>query len=313
MKKRLIVTCLIAALLLPAPAYAWNEAGHKVVTLIAWDQMKPQTRQAVIALLKEAPADADLAKLFSNDSRPLAEREREFFLRASTWADIVRDDDFPERRKKFHHSLWHFINFFFDQSGPGGAPRDRDDLRPEPENVVERLQRFQSSIADRNLPANQRAIELAWILHLAGDIHQPLHCSARVTRSEPQGDRGGNLFLLERNNPLNNLHSYWDGILNRTFRRSTGETEQAFLQKIANFIVARHPRPSLAARIKPGEFEAWAKEGHATTKASVYPQSLRRNQTPSQTYRQNVSRIAEPAIALAGYRLAEMLDRTFGN
>jgi len=313
MKKQLVVISLIAVLLLPTPAYAWNETGHKVVALIAWDQMKPQTRSAVIALLKQAPADADLASLLSNDSRPLAEREREFFLRASTWSDIVRDDDFPERRKKFHHSFWHFINFFFDQSGPGGAPRDRDDLRPEPENVVERLQRFQTSIADRNLPASQRAIELAWVLHQAGDIHQPLHCSARVTRLEPKGDQGGNLFLLERNNRLNNLHSYWDGILTRTFRRRTGETEQAFLQKIADFIVARHPKPSLEARIKPGEFETWAKEGHATTKASVYPRSLRRNQTPSQTYRQSASRIAEPAIALAGYRLAEMLDRTLGN
>ncbi len=313
MKKRLIVICLVATLLLPTPAYAWNDTGHKVVALIAWDQMKQQTRSAVIALLKQAPADADLASLLSNDSRPLSIREREFFLRASTWSDLVRDDSRPERRAKFHRSLWHFINFFFDQSGPGGAPRDRNDLRPESENVAERLQRFQTSIADRNLPASQRAIELTWVLHLAGDIHQPLHCSARVTRSEPQSDRGGNLFLLERNNPLNNLHSYWDGILNRTFRRGANETEQAFLQKIANFIVARHLRSSLAARIKPGEFEAWAKEGHAMTKASVYPRSLRRNQTPSQTYRQNTSRIAEPAIALAGYRLAEMLDRTFGN
>ncbi len=313
MKKRFIVACLAASLLLPTPAYAWNETGHKVVTLIAWDQMKPQTRSAVIALLKQAPPDADLVKLFPDDSRPLAEREREFFLRASTWSDIVRDNDFPERRKKFHHSTWHFINFFFDQSGPGGAARDRTDLSPETENVVERLLRFQSSIADSSQPASQRAIELAWMLHLTGDIHQPLHCSARATRSEPQGDRGGNLFLLKQDTPLNNLHSFWDGILNRTFRKRTGETEQAFLQKIADFIVARHPKSSLEARINAGQFEAWAKEGHATTKASVYPRSLRRNQTPSQTYRQNAARIAEPAIALAGYRLAEMLDRLFGS
>lgn len=308
MKKRITILSLCLALLLPSPAMAWNETGHQVVARIAWDNMKPRTRSAVIALLKAAPQDADLASLFPTDSRPLAIREREFFILASTWADIVRDESKPARRQKYHRSLSHFINFFWERPTPNGPPVDRTDLHPASENVVERLQHYQASISDLTREQSQRAVDLAWVLHLAGDIHQPLHCSARVTATEPQGDQGGNLFKLDGGN---SLHGYWDGILNRTFRREANETETAFQTKIVNFITSRHPRSSFSTRLQPGEFEKWAKSGHETCKATVYPASLRRNQAPSQTYRQQTSRTAEPAIALAGYRLAAMLDKLF--
>lgn len=305
------ITILLA---LPTYSHAWNDTGHKVVSRLAWENMTPSTRAKVIALLKAAPQDADLANLLRIDSRPPAVREQEFFLRASTWADMMRDGKFPARREKYHKSSWHYINFFWEQAAPGGAPKDRVDMKPEPENIVERLQYLESFIADTAKEQSQRAIALAWVLHLTGDIHQPLHTSARVTATEPQGDRGGNLFLLDTTGAQSrNLHSYWDGILNLTFRRQPAESDGAYVNRIAQSISVRCPKAKMQSRLKLGEFEAWSKEGYASAKNAVYPSWLRRHETPSNKYRKDAYRVAEPALALAGYRLAEMLNRLFAS
>jgi hypothetical protein len=309
-----ILTFVIVGLLfIPASAHAWNDTGHKVVSRLAWEYMTPLARDKTIALLMSAPADADLANLLATDARPQAVREQEFFLRASTWADMMRDGKFPARREKYHKSSWHYINFFWEPA-PDGTPRDRTDMKPEPENIVERLQHFQSVLAETSQEQSQRAIALAWVLHLVGDIHQPLHNSARVTATEPEGDRGGNLFVLDTTGArVRNLHSYWDGILNLTFQQKPVESDETFINRIVQSIVVHHPQAKMQSRLKPGEFEAWAREGDASAKSAVYPSWLRRYEMPPEKYRKHAYRIAEPALALAGYRLAEMLNRLFAS
>jgi hypothetical protein len=246
---------LLLALLSPRPAAAWDEIGHQVVAHIAWENLRPQTRQRAVELLRAAPADADLASLFPEDSRPREDRERELFLRASTWPDIVRDPKKPARRSRYHKSTWHFVNFFFEQRTPASPPRDLPERGPEPVNVVERLEAFRrGGLGDSTRPAGERALELAWVLHLVGDVHQPLHTSARVTPSEPRGDQGGNLFKLGTGRNPQSLHGYWDGVVRRGTRRRSGEGEEAYVARIADGITERHPRASLAARLKPDQF-----------------------------------------------------------
>jgi nuclease S1 len=310
MKKLLIIVWgMTAGFLFSTSAHAWNETGHKVISRIAWEYMTPQARAKAIALLEAAPSDADLANLLANDARPQAVREQELFLHASTWADMMRDGKFPARREKYHKSSWHYINFFWE-SAPDGRPKDRNDLKPEPENIVERLQHLQSVLADTSQEQSQRAIALAWVLHLVGDIHQPLHNSARVTATEPEGDRGGNLFVLDTTGArVRNLHSYWDGILNLTFSQKPAESDEAFINRIAQSIVVHYPQAKMQSRLKSGEFETWAKEGDAYAKSAVYPSWLRRYEVPPKKYRKSAYHVAESAIALAGYRLAEMLNR----
>jgi hypothetical protein len=307
---RIVVYSLIVGLLLSTPVYAWNDTGHKVIARIAWNNMSQQARKNVIALLRSAPQDSGLRGLF-HTSDPAAVRDELFFVRAATWPDIVRDTKFPARRAKFHKQTWHFINFFWQQDA-SNTPSDLDrDPEPKPENIVERLGRFQTSVVDSSMSQGDRAIQLAWILHLAGDIHQPLHCSARVTASEPNGDQGGNLFKLDRTGQLT-LHGFWDGILDSTFRVERGERPDDFIKRVGLIIMARNPKPSAAA-LNLGQFEAWAKASHETTKKVAYPVSLERQKRPSELYRRSVQTAAEPAIALAGYRLAAMLNSLFGS
>lgn len=314
MRRHLYAACLMAvALLLPNTAFAWNYTGHQVVARIAWEKMEPQTRARVIALLMQAPPDADLASLLPNDGRPLIIRQRDLFMLASIWPDVVRSEEFPERRQKYHHSNWHYTNFFWRQQN--GMAVDVPELQPEPTNVVERLNFLQGDVVSSSVAPSQRGVDVAWIAHLIGDIHQPLHTSARVTQLEPKGDQGGNLFLLTpQNTPprdAKRLHGFWDDILNSSIPRRMNETDLAYANRIASTIMQRQPEAKFKDRMKQGDYAAWAQEGLSSAKAKIYPSSLKRFKKPSDGYRQQSYNVAEPAVALAGYRLAATLDRLF--
>ena len=178
----------LAFVFVPPRLDAWDLFGHHVVAALAWDHMSPEARTAAAALLRKAPSDADLATLLPPRGRPDEVREREHFIKAAAWPDLVRDETFAARRERYHHSSWHYVNHFWTPT-PDGPKRltERGTLG----ELVGKLESFRVSVSDDERPASERALDLAWILHLVGDVHQPLHSSARVTDTEPEGDRGG--------------------------------------------------------------------------------------------------------------------------
>jgi hypothetical protein len=318
-----ISLALVLTLLVPHPAGAWNATGHQVVARIAWDAMTPAARRQVVALLEAGPGDACLVDLLPADSRPLAVRQREFFLRASTWADIVRageDDTRPCTR--FSRGEWHYINYFWEGvsgASNGERPTDRPDLAPPTPNILEQLPMLRAVAVCATPPCGtdtaDRAIALAWILHLVGDLHQPLHTNARITSrtDEQHGDQGGNLFVLQAEPRIVRLHSYWDGILDRSVPRGRAEEQSVYVARLSAAVAQRHPRTTMLPRLRPADYEAWAREGFEMTKASVYPATVKRGELPGDDYRRRAFTIAQEAIALAGYRLADLLNRMFGN
>jgi hypothetical protein len=329
-RKALPLLVLIFAMLLPSSANAWNATGHQLVARIAWEQMTDNARRNVLAILTGAPHDACLLDLMPNTGSP-EERARTFFVRASTWPDIVRPNDrpgMPDTREctKFHRRDWHFINFFWTGiSGATNANRPRD-LTPQelkriqrPDvNAVMLLNLFEPFMAcDKpqcGTSREERAITLAWILHLVGDIHQPLHTSARVTATEPNGDQGGNLCKLAESARFS-LHSFWDGIIDLGSPRQQNESDAAYVERMARLIMQEHPRSQMVNRLRPFSFDAWAREGLDATKNSLYPQSLAcgPTQTPSAAYLTGAFGFSKQTIALAGYRLAELLNLLFGS
>jgi hypothetical protein len=316
-----IVCSILMILLLASPHFAWDAVGHKTVTRITWETMKPQTRTRVMALLNQAPRDSDIHTL-RNESLPPEIRNREFFVNVSVWADIMRDETHPERRDKYHRSTWHYINYFWEQTDTG--VKERTDLQPLPENAVERLQFIRWRLGDEARSDADRAIDIAWVLHLVGDIHQPLHCSARVTATEPQGDQGGNLVLLDKRPavmpqppqpPLRllNLHAYWDGIVDRAITRNAEEAEVDYVSRVTKMITGKYPATAAYDQLKAGQFSMWAQEGYATAKTIVYPTTLKREERPSAEYLNSAWTVSERAMAWAGYRMAAVLDEMFGN
>ena len=77
----------VALALLPLPAHAWGPLGHRLVALLAWDDLTPQARRQVEILLRGEP-DPTLAGIAS-------------------WADDLRDNDPVLGRKT---ARWHYVN-----------------------------------------------------------------------------------------------------------------------------------------------------------------------------------------------------------
>lgn len=307
---------LIAALAVCAlPALAWDDAGHKLSGYIAWQQMTPAARERAFKILMSAPEDSDLSVFFAQDGRSAETRRRELFMIATTWADIVRDRNFKNRNAKYHKSNWHYADTFWRQVGgrPVILEKPADE---EGGKAVEKLFEFEKVLRDPQAPDADKAIALAWILHLGGDIHQPLHTSARVTESEPKGDQGGNLFLLTpQGTPREkseNLHWFWDSIVGRNVARADDACDTDYLPPIAAQMTRKYPFARIQSRLKLGKYDEWQQEAFAVATKEMFPPSLVRFQSPPAAYKKRAFQISEQQIALAGYRLGATLNEILG-
>ena len=296
---------LVTAALLALPASAvWDTAGHRTVAAIAWEHMTPRARARAVELLLHGPALANFAAL-----RPAppaqgseAERDRALFLNAATWADLVRNSD--QAWHVYHHATWHYADFYWDVEN--GRPHEIPGAGPDSVNAGERVLAFRALLADSTAPDTTRAVALAWLLHLVGDIHQPLHCSSRVTSEDalPRGDLGGNTFVLDAGH---NLQAYWDEILDRLIASDPGEDSIAYATRMARRIERIHPRASLATPAASTDVVGWEREGLHLAQTVVYA-GVTRGEPPSATYQAQALTVAERRIALAGYRLAALLN-----
>src|SRR5438552_294508 len=266
------------AIVLAVPALAaWDPAGHRTVAEIAWEYMTLRARERAVALLMHGPAQADFASLRPAEGTA-AERDRVLFVNAATWADLVRN-----RREPWHvysHPTWHYADFYWDVEN--GRPYEIPGTGPDSVNAGERVVAFHALLADSTAADTTRAVALAWLLHLVGDIHQPLHCSSRVTPDDPplpHGDEGGNRFRLDDNR---NLHGYWDRILGEAIAPDPGEDSIAYADRIAHRIERAHPPASLAAPAAATDVLGWTQEGLRVAQTVVYA-GVTRGEAPSAT------------------------------
>ena len=315
MRTLIKLVALCTFILLPASlSFGWDDVGHKTTAYIAWQQMSPTARDAVIKILRSAPEDSDLSTFYAlYGAEPEDMRKLEYFMLVSTWADIVRDRSFEVRYKKYHKSNWHYDDTFWKQVG-GKA----EILSGFEEGGVAANKLLDFDKVMRNAAANDqdKAIAIAWVAHLIGDIHQPLHTSARVTDLEPKGDQGANLFLLTpKDTPREkqqNLHWFWDSIIGRNTPLKGDTCERDYITSVARRIMKKYPRSSFGSAIKLGEYDEWRKEGFALAPTDVFSPDLVRFQTPSEKYKRHAFKVAQRRLALAGYRLGETLNQIFG-
>lgn len=302
---------LILFLVFALNVLAWDDAGHKLTAYIAWERMSPQARAAAVKILLSAPEDADLSVFLLQDSRSEEARQREFFMIASTWADIVRDRDFKIRYKKYHQGNWHYADTFWKQTN--GKAEILENFDKETGKAVEKLYEFEKTLKDASSSSADKAIALAWIMHIVGDIHQPLHTSARVTELEPKGDQGGNLFeLMPKETPRENrvnLHWYWDSIIGRNISRKNDECDSDYLPVIAHKITKKYPFSKIQNNLKLDRFNDWQEESFKRATTEVFSPILVRNQMPSEKYKKLAFEVSQQQIAVAGYRLGEMLNQ----
>jgi hypothetical protein len=299
----LLIAVLATVVLGVRPAYAWDDFGHRVVARIAWENMTPQARARAIAILRAAAPETGLG---GSELVTLSqEQEIALFVFAATWPDVVRDTANALRMEKYHHPYRHYVDTFWRQDTDFG-PVQAVDRRPEGD-LLRDTPMLQQWLATGS--PEQRALGLAWMLHLVGDIHQPLHASGRISPRDPWGDGGGNTFRLG----TRSLHSVWDGILTDSLGAPRPTAPLQTVTAAAAMVMRHHPRDRFAYELGQREFGQWAQEGVVLAQRDVYLAPLVRDQPVPPAYRTAAFVAAEPRIAIAGYRLADLLNQALAS
>jgi len=232
------------------------------------------------------------------------------FMLATVWADEIKRDpgyqpdgtpggNRPDASRdpgrntgygdRLMHKYWHFIDTPFSTDGTALPPI------PTP-NAQERIALFRTVLAS-SAPDPLKSYDLVWLLHLVGDIHQPLHAATRVSQADPDGDAGGNLVRLDC--AKCELHFFWDDLLG----------EQNDLKTVLKG-ARKLPEPKGPLVAKTDEKE-WVAEGLAEAQRVVYAPPVGPGDGPytlTLEYKKTAGKLAKQRVALAGARLAKLLN-----
>ena len=173
MKARLFVAAAATAFALtPAPAFAWGKTGHRVVAAIADAQLSGLARAHVKEILGEA----------------------ESLDEAANWPDEMRSN--PSSFWQKTSTPWHYVTLngiVYDHAPPEG-------------DALEALNKYSAVLRDPNANLADKQLALRFVVHIVGDLHQPLHVGKCC-------DRGGNDIKVKWFGRDLNLHSVWDSAL----------------------------------------------------------------------------------------------------
>ena len=164
-------------------ARAWSGAGHEVIAAEAFRELSPVMKAQAFDTLKSHPDFPKWEKAYH--PTPNLDLATYVFIRSSMWPDEIRRSG-----SQYDHPNWHFVdyplrppNFAFEPS-----PRPADD-------VVYGVAQCEKTLSDTNANAESRAVQLSYLIHLIGDMHQPLHCESFYSDAYPHGERAATTFM----------------------------------------------------------------------------------------------------------------------
>lgn len=290
----------------PAPAAAWTRPGHMVIAAIAFDDLEasdPAIVDRVVALLDSHPDRGPFE--VAEDRSEGRERALRLMMECARWPDDARMTGYDQ-------PSWHL------EMKPVVWAGDPPAVLPEDRVAMDGVEAFALNarvMANRAATPSQRAVALCWVMHLAGDVHQPLHTAQLFSSRYPNGDKAGSLqFVID---PLTgrpeNLHWFWDDSIHRS-------GDVASVRSRATDLERRRPRPTASPggrRAEAADYSAWAEESRALAASVVYASGpvggLSANQANalSPAYAEGAATLAEDRAAIAGYRLSDLLREAF--
>lgn len=293
----------LALLLSQTTARAWHDAGHMVVAQIAYLRLSPAAKAQVDKLLVTPQSKRPLIHLCAGYYTATTCEKTYDPITIAVWMDDFRGDSLNDT-----YDTWHYINYkpYFD----GIAPRPN--VGPEPFNVLDRINWAMNTLRQGTGRDKRDAEVLGFLYHLVGDVHQPLHATTRYSAAKPDGDAGGNGFMVKlppegRNG---NLHFLWDSGVGRfgseSLKRPLDQAGRDRLRAWADELMKSYP-PESMPEWKTIEPLAWIEESNKIGREFVYPK-IKEGEAPSPAYTQEAQRIVGQRIALAGYRMAEVLN-----
>ncbi|MCS6974719.1 MAG: S1/P1 nuclease [Cyclobacteriaceae bacterium] len=251
---RLISTLII--LLINLSAWAWGPTGHRVTGYIAEKYMTKKAKKTVRRIL----GGHSLAMV-------------------STWMDEVRSDSAYN-----YMTDWHWVTI------PDGQTYEQAEKNPKGD-VIMTIERIITELKSKKLSPREEAERIKVLVHLVGDIHQPLH----VGRGD---DRGGNDIRVTWFRTDSNLHRVWDSDMIDDTRLSYTELAESLLA----------PTDSLLKVWQRSNVRDWAYESMNYRK-QVYDIG---NKRLGYEYTYKYFYIVRERLLQAGIRLAGLLNEIYG-
>ena len=325
--KNFLLALLTSLALLSLPcAFAWDSVGHRVSAAIASNYLSDNSKTELLKILRQHPRyQQDFVDQMPASIARGSEEARFVWLlgQAAFWPDITRG--LPEaERELYNRANWHYIDgaWLRGQAQVQGntyirvapfediAGKNTREFRNEANanNVMAALDYNTTLLTDSQASLPQRAVALCWVLHLIGDIHQPLHTGSLYSANRfSTGDRGGNGIETDGRN----LHASWDSAVSSDGVKTNFET-----------LLRQHSTTlERMSRQDNGDWSLWMQESRALLLNTVYTEDMKsaiagsddspdklRKFNLSDDYVQTMKYHSGLRLALAGRRLASWFE-----
>lgn len=254
------VLLLLLALLVNTQSFAtkkWGATGHRVVGAIADQHTTNKTKRK-------------LKKLLNHQSLALV----------STFSDEIKSDP---RYREF--GVWHYVNMSFEDTYETSTKNPEGD-------IVTGIAKCKSIITDDNASDEDKVFYLKMLIHLIGDLHQPMH----VGRAE---DKGGNDIKVKWFYKETNLHRVWDSQMIESYGMSYSELSEN----------ADRLSKAQVKFLQKGTVVDWVNETQVLTK-DIY-NSIEEGENLRFEYSYKYLNTARTQMQIAGIRLAKVLNDLF--
>ena len=254
---KIVISLFLVAFAFGGQAFAWGQTGHRVIGLVADRHLNKKARKATLRIL----GDNSLAEV-------------------SNWMDDVKSD------AEFDHTHdWHWVTI------PDGMTYDQTTKNPKGDLVM-KIEELTNAIKSKSLSAEKEREALKFLIHLVGDLHQPLHVGGK-------DDSGGNAVKLQWFGQPSNLHRVWDSDMI--------EAKDLSFTELAGFL--GEPSESQVKEWQAGSVRDWA---HSMM---VYRQQVYNIPPDGKLgYRYSYDNFdtVQQLLLRGGIRLAGLLDRIYG-
>lgn len=311
--------------------YAWDHPSHMMTAAIAFMEIERAQPKLVekLDLLFMAHPDTSPFWVAAGDSRG-KERAKRMFIEGARWADDTKGT--IHDRSTWHTARWPIVA---ENSPPEAKAAAEARLGRPAGQALEALVMNYAMLASPETNAAERALALSWLLHLAGDIHQPLHVSDQFSKQFPAGNAAGTQeYVMDpvKNIPMP-LHLLWDSNIYRS-------TELEDVEKFSKELLEMYPRsafPQLKELEGPGDFAKWARESYDIAVDFAYGYGIKTTTDPEKDldpneavkkmvayivhgvppleeapeipaeYWEKLQDVIQKQITLAGYRIADLV------
>lgn len=295
----------LAALAMLSQVRGWLAVGHAMTSSIAYDSLSTPARQRLINVL------STMASLYP-DSFPNP-------LTAANWPDVLKTKTLDAL------DALHYTDIPVTKPGWSGV------LPPPPtgDDVMYGLQTFLATLMSSTSDSFSRAVATSFLIHLTGDIHQPLHCASLFSAAFPTGDLGGNLIPIvygpgaTKVAGVDELHLWVDagaGLFEGAPADYATAAGLDYVRKTGKSFAGEFPLPSPAGE-DIFNYKKWADESHDLAMDVIYASPPVNNTFPTNSsglvitadFQAAVQKVIKQRIAQGGQRLGRVLEGLYGN